>query len=592
MICKLNYMLVLLVFFSLSKMRAQSLFEVPLQTQINKASLVVEGEVKVVTSFWNTEKTMIYTVNTIEVHKVFKGKSADFIEIVTDGGLVDNVAIEVSHALELKEGDVGFFTLEESAVALKRGIKRTVKPYRVYSGIQGFYAYDFLDDSVSNIFSSFGDGMSPFYEKISAVTQDDYTVLKAQKALKQSNSAKRSVRVPTGISFTPTTITAGTQSVLTIRGSGFGANKGAVGFRNADDGGASFENALSSEILSWTDTEIRVHVTANAGTGTVRVITTAGARAESSAILNVSYSQLNVSTDGEAFVLQHVDDNGLGGYTFELTPGLFNDTDVPGARQAFSRALNRWTCETLVNWGISNQPSQDVTRQGAGNVVAFDGGGFENLPEGSLGRTITSRVGRTCPSRGEQWYVDGIDIIFNKDADWYFGNGPIQNNQFDFESVALHELGHAHLLDHVIEPGNLMHFRRNGGDSSFTSIERRIAEGGNDVHQRSITNQICNTNVMTSIEGENCTLDIATQTIPGVTIFPNPARDNVFIKHAGAASRLDVRLYDVSGRLIMHKDLQGDDTTKLLDVTLFKSGVYMLTVVSNGKKTTQKLILN
>ena len=45
-----------------------------------------------------------------------------------------------------------------------------------------------------------------------------------------------------------------------------------------------------------------------------------------------------------------------------------------------------------------------------------------------------------------------------RSSSWYFGAGTIADEEIDFETVALHELGHGHQLGHVINSSNVMHY--------------------------------------------------------------------------------------------------------------------------------------
>ena len=75
------------------------------------------------------------------------------------------------------------------------------------------------------------------------------------------------------------------------------------------------------------------------------------------------------------------------------------------------------------------------------------------LPAGTLGITYTSYT--LCS--GSPVIFDGADIIFNANASFYFGDGTTPANTFDFESVVLHELGHAFGEGHNSETTDIMY---------------------------------------------------------------------------------------------------------------------------------------
>jgi hypothetical protein len=63
---------------------------------------------------------------------------------------------------------------------------------------------------------------------------------------------------PTITNFTPTSITSGTSSSLTINGTNFGATQGTgfVEFKNANDGGTTWVKPLTTDYVSWSNTQI------------------------------------------------------------------------------------------------------------------------------------------------------------------------------------------------------------------------------------------------------------------------------------------------------------------------------------------------
>src|SRR5690606_25678016 len=115
------------------------------------------------------------------------------------------------------------------------------------------------------------------------------------------------------------------------------------------------------------------------------------------------------------------------------------------AKEAFLRAFDTWRCETGINWLMGSTTSVNVGVQDGVNVVVFDNN--DPLDAGVLGVCIT-----TSGSCGDaRDVVVELDIVFNNDIDdidtglvesWYFGTHDPEFEQYDFESVALHELGH------------------------------------------------------------------------------------------------------------------------------------------------------
>ena len=75
-----------------------------------------------------------------------------------------------------------------------------------------------------------------------------------------------------------------------------------------------------------------------------------------------------------------------------------------------------------------------------------------------------------------------------------------------------------------------------------------------------------------------------------VTIYPNPATSNVFVKVGSAAIR-SVELYDVAGRKVYSEEVQKDSLLRI-NVSNLSKGLYMLKITGiSQKETTRKLLI-
>ncbi len=72
---RLKFTLTTLAFFIgfLTVSAQVSLREISLKEQLDNSSLVIEGKVIAKRTFWDVDRKSIYTANTVEVYKVFKG---------------------------------------------------------------------------------------------------------------------------------------------------------------------------------------------------------------------------------------------------------------------------------------------------------------------------------------------------------------------------------------------------------------------------------------------------------------------------------------------------------------------------------------
>jgi hypothetical protein len=602
----LNISLIVLTFLSaFLPVEAQvSLKEIALKDQIKNSSLVIEGKVIAQRSFWDAEHKLIYTANTVEVFKVFKGETVSKLEVLTQGGTVGLEAVNVSHALKLRKGDIGVFNLYDSNVNVSLKNKNQLKQYKTYSSLQGFYKYDLQSNRAINTFSQRKGIQESFYKEIQRITNRSYNVLVDFNVIKtqKKRNQKNSLLPPANITFSPSTITAGTKSVLTINGTGFGASQGKVGFRNADDGGATFLDALDNDILTWTDTQITINVPGFAGTGAIRVTDALSTSSASSSTLTVSYALLNavgdIGSGDESSRTQHYGDNNdladgfSGGYTWEMFTDFFDDTEFPGAKNAFMRAFNNWRCETKVNWEVSATATTIDDNSTVENVIRFDNG--TELEAGVLGTCISGYSGRLCS--GEiVWYVTDLDIVFDSGTSWYFGtSGEVFDpGEYDFETVALHELGHGHQLGHVINTNNIMHYSIANNDANIVLDANSIA-AGNDVQSLSSTSKICgmpDRPLMTNYAG-SCNLNIEENSKnTSISLYPNPANQEFFIENSSSAKIDRVAIYDVRGRLVKNIDVSEASKTIRINMINASRGVYFVLIHSQNIVLTKKLVL-
>jgi len=474
------------------------LYEVPMSKQVQAASQIVEGKVIAKASFWDVKHQNIYTVNTIEIYKVFKGQRVSTINVVTQGGTVGLAQEVVKPSLQLDKESIGVFMLNEHSIRLD-----SERPFntlfRAYSGPQGFYSYSLLNNEVRNPFYKAEGISNNFYNAIRTHTNSRVINISSFDIDDRIQAYNQTRGVISITSFSPTTATAGTKSVLTINGIGFGTVQQNVGFLNPDTGGSNVGVTLQTQILSWSDTQITVEVPSAAGNGPVFIVDNppTAILAQSTTSLSVPYAQINAVSDflvagiNVAYQTAHVDRNGNGGYIWNMFTDFDADT---AANESFVRAMDTWRCTTNVNWTIGPPTAVDIVANDDINIIRFDNGsrpedGGTNpdaLESGVLGVCRSYFAG--CLINGGtdlEWYIAELDIVFDDAQSWEFGPGAPSAGEFDFETVAVHELGHGHQLAHVIDNAKIMHYAIGPGAVNRTLHPDDIA-GAGDVHSRSI----------------------------------------------------------------------------------------------------------
>jgi hypothetical protein len=448
---------------------------VSLEARVQNADAIVEARVTGKQGFWDDDHSRIYTAYTLSVSRSFKGGPAAQLQLVAPGGRVGMDLQVVEPSLQLEVGQMGVFLLSREYSLLQASAPHV---YQAFAGPQGFIALQETGEG-HDPFASYTDAYAQVFESIMQHTQASYQVVNLQQPHLWVPGEKRPDQgdglkplgtnaVPNITSFSPTTTTAGTGSVLTITGSNFGtysAANSAISFRDANSSSA-FVDAFASDIVSWTDTEIKVLVRTNAGTGAIRVRNVDGT-ATSTANLTVLYNLTGVNSTqtvpaGKFFQPELTGPNGTGGYTFQYSTNFAANAD---AVASFERALQSWRCATGVNFTMAAGTTTITCNSGldAVNVVSFDTDC--QLPSGVLGINASNYAG--CINNGQEyWFVRGHDLIFrtpNNPTVWEFGPALPATNETDFETVALHELGHTHQLGHVINNQFVMHFSLGNG---------------------------------------------------------------------------------------------------------------------------------
>lgn len=602
--------LMFLCLFGYSSIYAQALMkEIPLQTQIENSNLVIEGKVIAKKSVWDDDHKYIYTINTVEVYKVFKGNSTATIDVITVGGTVGMQALIAHPSLKLRKGDIGIFALESNKTPFSKTGTSKFQKFKPYGLSQSFFKYNVSENIAVTPFDVKQNIAGDFYNEIKRYTKSDVLELKAfdvNSKTSKSNSSKTFLP-PSAITLNKTTVTAGTKDVLTITGSGFGAIQGKVQFRDADSGGTSFVDALDSQVISWNDGQILVEVPSSAGTGTIRVEDSDGALSPLSAILTVLYAEINVETDPDdtgaipltAYQVQHTGQNGSGGMTWRMQTDFFNDTEFPGAKAAFMRSFDQWICETGINWDI-DPTATTIDDAGSGtdgtNIIRFDNGA--ELNANTLGICYTWFAGCFAGGTNIDWYVSELDLVFNDNVNWHTGTGLPGGSQFDFESVALHELGHGHQLGHVIDPNNntvgnngedVMHFAFSNSEAQRV-LTANNSTAANSIQDRSTASAVCNQPIMVDLA---CNLSVGDAILDeGIDVYPNPASDKVFIKNTTFMALKSATLYDLSGRSIVAFDISKDSKLKTINLSRISSGVYFIKIASDEASITRKLVVD
>jgi hypothetical protein len=482
---------------------AACIIPMPLDERIEGAAQIVLGRYHHQLSYRPPGERRIYTLYVLEVLASLKGETTTAqLAIIAEGGLLGAERLVAYPNFYLTPGQEVLVFLDQPGLAPTHADYASRYPElpqrRPYAGVQGVLPrqresyYDFGEQrhfTEAELFAA----ILNITGQVPLNPQGGLFEPREPSGPPSQSPAASIASLFNGAGINPPAgFIAGTtdpENDLIINGSGFGTSPGSVWFFNADNGGSGWITLpVPSDLVFWSDTQIRVKIPARAGTGLVEVDNSAN-QLVGSAPITIQYSAIAIYSDfanfpGDTRILPRLADINLqGGYTFiynnnQPSPaGAFANNTA--AVEAFERALVTWRCNT----GVAFERDSN----GAGNGAPDGGDGvcvvaFSNTaPIGTLGTAYSyfSAWGNgVCDQENTRWYLDNVDLTFNSAINWNFGPGPTGGGQFDFETVALHELGHAHGLAHVIASAEVMHFALGSGQDNRTLSSSDLA-GGN-----------------------------------------------------------------------------------------------------------------
>ncbi|PKV67353.1 IPT/TIG domain-containing protein [Pontibacter ramchanderi] len=476
---------------------------ISLEDRIKAADYIVEGEVVAQRSFWDTRQEFIYTAHTVRLFKVFKGELKERqVEVITEGGTVGLAMHTVSSALQLQKGQQGMFFLSKGAPIGIAGSATSIIA-QPYASRQGFVRYDLERGTATDPFNQYR-SVQEVYKTVTSRMGRQYQTVNANDKLESGLKAQlqqqstQATQAPSITGFSPARTSAGTGAILTITGTGFGSTRGNgfVEFPNADDGGTTLVRPYPSDYVSWTNNQIRVVVPSytqtggTAGTGRIKVTANDGTSDTSDGTLMIEFAYSNVVAEGGNTPFQPalIDANRNGGYTIQFAPSLQGRA---AAQEGFRRAVNNWVCTTNVNWTIGANTTVENAADDGRNVIRFAAPSVTG--QGVLARTISKYRGCVAISgtrRDTTFWLTEFDMEINSTMPWQYGPGGPSATQYDFETVILHELGHAHQLGHVIMPNTLMHYNI-GRQKQIRDLTAPDIAGANLVINRSLNPLPC-----------------------------------------------------------------------------------------------------
>ena len=543
-----------------------------LDSIVNIADLIIEGEVLSSQPFKPVHSKNIFTKHTVLVHTVLKGQvSTSSVSIVTRGGRLGNREEVVTPEVRLSSGDLGMFLLRDQSKQHNPLIPDLRHSYDCFATDQSYYRYDAGSKRAYGAFQDYDLRTEELSFLIATATKESIRPLSGW-SLPQWLADHKVTPSKTITSFAPSSIVAGVNNVITINGSGFGSAVGNVQFVFANDPGFRF-NIDPSYIISWTNTQVTTIVPYPAATGPVWIETTGGTLYQSSNTLTIpyaitSYNDPNLQADD---IIRFVSRTTTGNIEYQLNTAFAANT---AAAASFTRAISSWKCGIDVHWTQGSNTTIDNAAHDEQSVITFS----SSLNPGVLG--VASTYYYWCSAPPTQRYCDEFDIRFRTPGagvTWEFGPDSPTSSETDFESVALHELGHTLQLGHVNDTDEVMHFQITNGEEQ-REVDGQALAGGlfmMDFHQGggivcsnsfALTNNPPATVTNTNTTGTGSLSAAIANACPSSAIDFSAGLTGSTIFTGGTPFTIDKNI-SITGLGMSNLTLSGNNTSRIFDIS-------------------------
>jgi len=415
-------------------------------------------------------------------------------------------------------------------------------------------------------------------------------------------------------SIRPLKISAGTFDTLYIYGNNFGVDEGSVIFQAADDVIGTPPTTVASPVdVDWSDNLIKVMMFSTnldfevPGSGQILVkkaISNDSTLTNDTLLIEYTITNYRDSTTDLSLLPVLIDITASDTFKFQLNNAITLTSDTA---DVIRTALEQWRCVSGINWKLSDIPTNSDYIRDNINSISFASNDL-NIDSSVTWQTLiyfldpTNTYWNYCNFNNQKYvYINEIDLLVNGfDMDWFMTNNPNQTNtsKADFWTIALHELGHAHLFEHInidtsISVNTMFPYHqltdvirfidaptKIGADWIMDTIEVVSPHCGGRISR---TTQGCLTSTNPIIEKNNFKL------------YPNPTNEFIIL----ALDNLDrqqscyIRIFDVHGRLLFENEeplKYGENIIYLNEVSSFSTGIYFVQLRVGNESLSSKLI--
>lgn len=600
-----------LAYFAFLSLQA-SIFPIPLSQRITQASHIVLASLESQDAFRSEADLQIYTLNVLRVKAYLKGGRQDAeIGLISIGGTLGDEGQFTFPSVQLERGKQYVIFLEEDPLGHRHPAYPQLLQLRSYASIQGALVLE-AGKYQDLLYEALGERelLQKIYEfsKEKPVQPDGNPYIAQRYTAFQP--ASRMVTISSVSSLSATGMAAGTidtPRVAVITGMGFdpfllGSTGSSIQFSSSADGGVGFVGLddKNTDILSWTDTEIRVKIPGDAGTGQLRLNIFASAPVTHPITIDWAVSpkySLNQSwADTTRQRLELIKEGNVNndGYAFQFDNAYWTNLD---AVESFLRAVQTWRCNTFINLNFETAANNAPYVNGNGSQVRFASSatlGAGVLAQAHLRfRNTFSAFLPTCIREKTLWYVTDMDILFLDNPtpfSWNFGPNPTVANSYDFESVALKMVGLASGLGYINQSGTAMYFTLPDGQDIRNLSANEIVAGTHKV-THSITATACKTllasnGIMIAVNGaQNCVLELKQPPLEDLPLDRKPFQlrlnpDQLLLAWLTPDHvAVSLTLFDLQGKQVIKEDWQQiGKGEKMLDISALAGGLYLYRV--------------
>jgi hypothetical protein len=407
--------LVLVLFITImgtSENAAALMLEMSLEELASGADSIIVGHVLHRKSHWNRDRTEIYTRIVVSTEERLKGSAnSDRIAIAVPGGKIGDTLVEVTDTPDFSIGEkvvIFIRPLPDKQVA-EDGLVNTGDDapwFVIHGGFQGKFSV--LDDKAGNF------PLTKFKERIFKALTGGIPTYPESGNLPDSESVSP---VQTISRITPSSASAGTNTLITISGSNLGASKGTPYFYYK----SNEYYGCASCVSAWSDSDVVVNVpvfkasngySASAGSGPVYLATPAGDTSNAFPF-TVTFSYGGIKWAGAKPVV-----------TFKVNPNGDNAT-----LKAVQGAADTWNAVPNKNFSFMYAGTTAAVKTAINNINEII---WADLQDGVIGQASMRSAGGV---------ISECDITFNTKFKWST-DAATPKDAMDVHTIALHEMGH------------------------------------------------------------------------------------------------------------------------------------------------------